>query len=203
MEVLEEACRDALEDRKIGYSFKEDVNRAVKAKGLPAINWGTGVWQQVRKVQKDRKDYVHVISALDRSNGYSLPSVDKADEAIKVLREAIRSIYQMVGRGSPPWVEDDNDPGWKGTKGVMVGAVSVKVLRAGVKEDDPDVVKIAYVYQGQEHMSEIEPPGTDHKPLLEDLIKKLQVPASAVRAYRGETLLEEREFTARGSDRTP
>ncbi len=65
------------------------------------------------------------------------------------------------------------------------------VVRAGAREDDDEAIRIAYLIQGDEHICEIAPPGTDYAPLLERLVNNLNVPVDAVRAYRGAQLLEE------------
>jgi hypothetical protein len=59
--------------------------------------------------------------------------------------------------------------------------------------DDPNAVRITFVSQEVEHLSEIAPSGTPHGPLLDKLVGCLQTPVSAVWAYQGDVLLEEKE----------
>ncbi len=72
------------------------------------------------------------------------------------------------------------------------------LVRAGADPDSLDAVRIAYVIGGREYVSDIFPPGTPHEPQFDDLVKRLNVPVQALRAYRGKQLLEERRVKARG-----
>jgi hypothetical protein len=54
------------------------------------------------------------------------------------------------------------------------------------------VVRIAFVSLGVEHEFAIAPAGTDHGPLLDELMRHVNLPMEAVRAYRGSVLLEQR-----------
>ena len=65
--------------------------------------------------------------------------------------------------------------------------------------DHPETVRLAYVYKDKEHIRDYHPAGTDHAQLLDDLISRMSKPISAVRAYRWNELLEERELLMRGN----
>lgn len=78
------------------------------------------------------------------------------------------------------------------------GTAQCCVLRGGVSKDDPEAVRITFDHGGREHTSEIAPPGTPHGPLLDKLIRGLNVPVRAVRAFQGNELLEERHPNIRG-----
>jgi hypothetical protein len=43
------------------------------------------------------------------------------------------------------------------------------------------------------------PPGTDPEPLIERLCQNVRIPVTAVRAYRGTTVIYERKLQMRGS----
>ena len=120
--------------------------------------------------------------------------VQEADKAISVLREAIRDLYSRVGTPAPEWIDDDDNP--VAPKG---GTAHATLLHAGVREDDPGTIRITYVYKGAEYESDLLPPGTDPSSLLHDLIRRILVPISAVRAYSGNTLIEEIPVRMRGS----
>jgi hypothetical protein len=79
----------------------------------------------------------------------------------------------------------------------MFGVLTVR--RQNADETHPDVVKIAHVYRGQEYVSEILPPGTDPEPHVASLLRHVTVPISAVRIYRGQTLIEDRQIPMRGT----
>ncbi|HEY0657480.1 MAG TPA: hypothetical protein VGD05_03355, partial [Pyrinomonadaceae bacterium] len=45
--ALEIACQDALDEPKISYSFKNNLDNEIYKKGLKKINWGQGIWHKV------------------------------------------------------------------------------------------------------------------------------------------------------------
>ena len=190
--AFETACEDALGASGLGNRFKEKMNDAVSALSLPSLNWGTGIWQKVLSIYALRKDYVHV--AIPQTRLFA--PVTEADEGINVLRESTKAIYAHVGKRPPTWIDDDYDRGWDDGGG-SIGHPTVR--RQNADESDPNVVKIAYVYKGNEYVSEILPPGTNPELYIEDLLGNLVVPISAVRIYRGNTLLEDRTIPMRGT----
>lgn len=74
-----------------------------------------------------------------------------------------------------------------------------QVIKHGADPARADTVRTAYIYKDREYTSDYFPAGTAHQALLDDLVKRMQVPVSAVRAYRGAELLEERELLMRGN----
>jgi len=188
--AFELACEDATSATGLGRRFKEKLDAAIRSKGIAPLDWGQGVWQQVRQIHQLRKDYVHPAIPQERL----FAQVGEADKAITVLRSAIRDLYARLGNPSPEWIEDDGNPTLPtGLHG------HATLIRAGVQSDDPNTIRITYAFQGTEYNSDFLPPGTDPSPFMLDLIRKILVPISAVRAYRGETLLEEIRIKMRGS----
>jgi hypothetical protein len=139
------------------------------------------------------KEYVHV--ALPQSRLFA--NVSEADEAVSILREAIKAIYVHAGKPAPSWAKDDRDRGWDDGGGQM-GTPSI--LRQSADPSNPDVVKVAHIYRGNEYTTEVLPPGTDPEPYIESLLTNTPVPISAVKSYRGNTLIEERAIPMRGTD---
>ena len=94
--ALEVACQDATGDPNISYSFKRNLEAALKQQNLPAIDWGKGIWQKVMTLQQTRKNYVHrFVSETDL-----FQNADVADDAIKTTRQALsRFIPMLSGRG--------------------------------------------------------------------------------------------------------
>jgi hypothetical protein len=93
-------------------------------------------------------------------------------------------------------VDDDSDRGFdKGPSNSAHGML----IAAGTDPNHPDTIRATYVYKDKEHESGCYPAGTDHMPLLDDLVRRIRVPISAVRAYRGNELLEERKLLMRGN----
>lgn len=191
--VLEIACQDALEESNISYRFKENLDDAIASKSLSKINWSHGIWQKVRQTQEIRKDYVHRF-ALEKD---LFPEAELADNVIQTIREAIKDIYARAGKVSPKWLDDDDDDrGWD--RGRDFGA-NLTVIRAGADENDPDAIKIAYVYKDREYVSEILAPNADWRPYYEGLIRNIRGPISLVKVYRGSEVIEERNLQIRGS----
>jgi hypothetical protein len=194
--AFENVCVDALAASGLGMRFRERFDEAVANLGLNKVDWGQGVWQRALQVYSDRKEFVHVVPSI--SHEKLLAPIEKADRAISVMRDAMKAVCGLVGLPHPPWVNDDADQGWHGSRGVRAGMIMhCCLIHTGAKEDDPENVRITYILRGEEHVNEIAPPGTPHEPLLEMLVKSLNIPVEAVRAYRGNNLLEERKLPLR------
>lgn len=193
--ALEIACEDALEKSGIGRRFKENLNEAVKAKNLPDLDWGSGVWQKVLSVHKLRKEYVHI--NLDQEKLF--PKIEEVERAVNIIREAIKYIYAHSGKTVPNWVTDDEDKGWDGEKNWANISAHATVLRAGVVEGNPKNIRVAYVHKDREHTSEILPPDADYLPIVENLLKSIKIPIAAIKVYCGNQLVYNRELNWRGT----
>lgn len=191
--VLEIACQDALEEPEISYSFKKKLNCAIEQKSLPPLNWGEGIWQAVLNVQELRKNCVHrFISEVDL-----FPEAILADQVISVVRDAIKTIYIHSEKSFPAWVEDDNDRGWSKKGSISCHAM---VIRSGVDQSNLNNIRITYVHDGEEKVSEMLSPETDPSSYIEDLINGTNVPITMIRVYRGDQLISERPLLMRGSE---
>jgi len=191
--ALEIACQDATGDHSISYSFKQNLDEAIKEMNLPPLNWASGIWQRVTRVQERRNGYVHRF--VTETDYFSDAAV--ADEATAAVRSAIIDIYKHVRRPAPPWTADDDDRGWdKGSEGMTA---NLTVIRAGADPDGDDAIRICFVERGVEHTSEVLPPGAQWQPYVDGLIRSVRVPISEVRVYQGQVLLESRELPMRGA----
>ena len=177
----------------LGNRFRDSFDEATVAQNIPAIDWGSGTWQQVMDVYSQRKQFAHVRPSIDR--GKLLASALLADNAISVIRRAIKELSQLVGQPAPPWVSDDDDSGFSVGKG-DTGA-HVICIRSGAREQGRDAIRITYLYQDQERVAEILPAGSDYRAAWELLLGKLTVPITTLRAYSGQTLLEEQPIRPR------
>ena len=189
--VFEIACEEALETHGIGRRFPDNLNNAISRKSLSSLDRSRGIWQQVLEVHKSRKKYVHV----NISQKQLFPDTAEAENAIQVLRNAIKAIYSYVGKSHPSWIEDDFDRGWDDGSDPAHGTLT----HQGVDVNDPFVIKITYIYKGREHISDIYPSGTDPAPYIRDFISKIRAPISAIRVYRGTQLIEEQQLQVRGT----
>lgn len=180
--ALEIACQDALENKNISYSFKRYINDAVALKALPPLDWSQGIWQKVIKIQNLRKNIAHR-SSLELD---AFPDASVAETTIKVIREAIQSIYEHCGKTSPQWVEDNYDEGW------ITGTFQIHGVGISSPYYQKDkAIKVAYIYKGNEYTVDYLAPDTDiHQP-LENLFKGVGKPITAVRLYRDSELLVE------------
>lgn len=188
--AFEMACEEVLSASGLGMRFKDRFDEACTAKGISVPDWGSGLWQQVLVVYGLRKDYVHPRVDQDRL----FAAVDEAQTAITVLREAVNKIHSMAGEPAPEWVEDDQNPMEPG--GFLAHGT---VIKAGVDPDGPETIKITYVFRDQEHTSEVLPPGSDFLPRMEDLLRRILIPVTAIRAYRGAQVVEEWQPRMRGA----
>lgn len=192
--AFEMVCGDVLEASGLGMRFKDNLDKAVAAKGLPRVDWGQGIWQRAAKVYEVRKEFTHVKPTIDHAR--LLAPATEAELAITMLRDAIKEVCRLVGLSSPPWADDDEDRGWDAGPGSMA---HITAIRDGADPDGPDTIRIGYVMNGKEYFWGIFPPGTAHEPQLDTLVKCLNGPVQALRAYRGKELLVEWPLKARGA----
>lgn len=188
--ALEMASEQALDVTGLGHRFFDRVNEALANRSLPPLNTGQGIWQRVKSLHMRRVDYVH--KNVDQRLLFA--SLEEAEEAIGVVREAVKDLHVKLGSPPPQWIDDDENPSLPGTT-----FATGTVIRAGANPDDPDAVRIAFDFRGEERTSEILPPGSDPIPAMEELLQRVQVPIRSVRAYRGTNLIEEFRVRMRGS----
>lgn len=190
--VLEMACEDALTTPGIGRRFKENLDAASLARGATQPDWGSGVWQQVALLHGARKEFVHINA--DQTKLFL--EVADAEHAVSVVRDAVTDVYRRAGKAPPMWLNDDQDRGWDYGRGQ---GAHIQVQHAGADPLAPDTIRIAYVYKDKQYVNEILPPNADYNERLNDLIRRLKVPVTAVRAYRGEDLILEKRLQMRGA----
>ena len=191
--VLEIACQDALNEPNISYSFRQNIDNTIKNNGSRVLDWAKGTWQQVTKLQNLRKNCVHRFA----TENDLFPEAVVADDTVLIIRDAVKAIYQHVGKEIPNCIEDDDDRGFD--KVGFKDSANLTIIRAGAKKDDPDNIKVTYIKGGKEHISEILPPKSDPEPVVEDLLKNIREPISAIRVYKGDNLLSERKLKMRGT----
>lgn len=192
--VLEVSCQDALDDPQISYRFRENLDRAIRVRRLPLLNWGSGTWQDVTKLRGFRKSYVHRFAAIDEL----FPEVSQATWAIDVVRLASKAIYAHVGAVPPAWFDEDSDRGWQGP-GRQTSFAHAGVIRAGVDRSAPDTIRVAYVHDGREHDDECMAADGDYESVILRLLRNSNVPISEIRVYQGDRLIHFVETRMRGT----
>jgi hypothetical protein len=190
--ALEMVCGDILGAQGIGRRFKDNLDVAIAKKGLPSLDWSSGIWQRITAIHTVRKDFVHV----NASQASLFPPVEMADTAIKTIRAAIEDLFGKMRNDAPLWVQDDEDRGWDKGKGSIAHTM---VVRPDVDPQSPNAVRIGYVYKGDEHICDILPDGTNPEESINQLIQNIRAPISRVRAYVGTTLVIDRELPMRGA----
>lgn len=191
--ALEVAAQEALGALDIGYRFKENLDRAVAAAGLPSLDWSHGIWQDVRALQERRKSYVHRYLSLTDL----FPETEVAEQAIAVVRDAIVALCSHTGQPVPPWLRLEEAQGWHGLS--TVGVATITVGYHGAKLEDPNTVRISIVSNGEERPTTVLP--LDHNPQehIEYLLKHVKVPISAIRVYRAGELVQHLVVNMRGN----
>jgi hypothetical protein len=185
--ALEIACQDALEEPKISYSFKDNLNKAIKEKSFAKLDWSKGIWQQVLQVQQYRKNCVHRFS----QETDLFPDTSVADNTIAIARQAIIEIYKYVGKNVPLWINDDTDQGWDKGGFCLFNAYTTP---PGLDEHAPDTIKVTYIYKDKENIREVLPAGTDPNPHVDLLIATIGLPISGIKVYRGKEVIQEIQF---------
>jgi len=189
--VLEMACQDALENNKISYSFRKNLDEAIAKKSLPKLDWGSGIWNEVTKVQEMRKDCIHRFS--DTCNLF--PEASVADNAINVVCRAVTKIYEHTGGPVPKWVADDMDHGWDKGRNFVHGTL----IRKGGDAGDTNAIQIKYIYKDQEYESEILASDADWKKYFEEFLGNINAPITKVIVCQGSKVLKEQSFPIRGN----
>lgn len=192
--AFEWTCEIALSTSGLGNQFRRRFDEAMAAAGNATVDWGSGLWQRVLEVYQLRKDYIH--PRIPQARLFS--PLQQAEKAVTTLRAAIEDLHNRLGITAPEWIYDDVADGWQGRR-TVTDVAHATLIRAGAKRDDPNAVIVAYVYKGEEHISEVLPPGSDPRPVMEALIDSIVVPISEVRAYHGEKLIESVNLKMRGA----
>lgn len=190
--TIEIACQEALNEPKISYSFKQNLDNTLREKGLMPLAWGKGVWQDVTTLQSIRKSYAHQFLTLSEL----FQELDTAEFAVKVAREAINEIYSHTRQTAPGWAKYDSDKGWD--NGDRSGT-SLYVTKAGWDKSDSESIEITYLYDGKEKVASRCFSTDDYHDLVEKLKTQLNVPVNAIRVYKGGVLIEEEEINMRGN----
>lgn len=187
--ALEIACQDALEEPRISYRFKDNLNKAIEGASFSRLDWSKGVWKRVLQVQELRKNYAHRFS----QEKDLFPDATIADDAIDVIREAIISIYKLVGKNVPLWINDDTDQGWAKKGGISLFA-NAYTTPPGMDENAPDTINVKYIYKDKENIHEVLPAGTDPNLYVDRLIETIRLPISGIKVYKGKEVIQEIQF---------
>lgn len=193
--ALEIACQEALNAPEVGNRFKDNLDRAIVDNGLPALDWSRGVWQNVRRIQELRKSCVHRFVSLAEM----FPDSSLADEAVDVIRTAIGAIFDHAAVPRPAWIDFDHALGWAGRSGASDRS-SATLITSGASPDDPTAIKICFVAEGVEHLSNIHPQGFDYANEVDRLVRAVNIPISAVRVYSGQSVVRELLISMRGNE---
>ena len=175
--ALEVACQDALNCPDIGYRFKGNLDKALASASAPPIDWSCGVWQQVRKLQERRKSYVHRFASLDDM----FPAASVADEAIQIVRDAIRSIHSQASLPIPSWAGLDEAGGWQTSSNF--GTAWGTAYHSGTTSEELNTVRVSVVVGNEERLATVFPAGTNALPEVERILQSVIVPINAIRVY--------------------
>ena len=194
--VLEIACQDALDEPNISYSFRKNLDESIQRNELPALNWGSGIWQKVNNLQEKRKNIIHRF----QSENNLFPDITDADEAINVVREAFKGIYRHANKSFPLWIEDNDDRGWDGrVSGGLHISTSFELFKSGAKEEDRTSIKVYYVTNGKEKLSEVLPMNSDYNEAINNILYKSPVLISRVFVKQNNQIIFNKEFNTRGT----
>jgi hypothetical protein len=106
--VLEMCVKDAFNKTKLKHGLKGTIDRTLLADGLQAIDWGVGNWDNLLKLKETRNYYIH-----ENAKQKELwPGIETANEAIIIIRNAIKDIYAIKNMQYPLWIDDDNEIGF-------------------------------------------------------------------------------------------
>lgn len=190
--ALEIACQLALDDVSISYSFKQNIDEAMLNKGVtPPIMWGEGLWQKVTMIQTRRKEFTHQIIGKDQL----VTDVQVSENAILVIRDAIKDIYKRCGKIYPAWIDDDSDSGFDHGAPQFSATLSCDYY----DPQAPDAIFVSFVLDGREHHYATYSPTESLEPIFNDIVKNTHRPVSKVIAKQFGNILREKDFSTRGS----
>ncbi len=192
--AFERAVEGALNAQPFRRDFWRSFEDACRACNIDPPTRGGGPWQRVAGVHGLRRQYAHLL-VVDQSD--LLPdTAEPAQNAIIVLREALKDLHGLRTLDPPEWIDEDRLPEHPtGASGDLT------VGHGGADPESPETIRVSYQYRERETVSDILPAGTDHVPYMEAIIRNIVVPISAVRAYRGKTLIDEIVIRMRGVNR--
>ncbi len=189
--AFERVVESALSTPPFRRDFWRSFEDACRACNIDPPPRGGGIWQQVATVHGLRRQYAHLL-VVDQSD--LLPeTAELAQNAIIVLREALNDLHILLAFDPPGWIDEDRLP-----EHPTGGSAGLTIGQAGADPESPETIRVCYQYQDRETVSDILPAGTDPAPYMETVIRTIVVPISAVRAYRGVTLIDEIFIRMRG-----
>lgn len=183
------ACGHAVDDPEVSRNIKVRLPRALTAKGLQSIDWSHGLWKEVNGVRLQRVIYTHGECTTEELFG----ELQVAENGITVLRRGIIDLYDRVGKDHPGWVDCDKVPHRLG------GSSAWGTVVSGGVEDDPGALRIVAVFGDAEWDSRLLRSDEDLWPHVEQLILNINVPITAIRIYKGNSLMEELPIRIRGA----
>lgn len=190
--AFEVVCEDVTGVSGLGIRFKERLNEALNSSGFTSLNWGEGIWQRISNLYEKRKDFTHIRILQEEL----FPDISIAEDAISLIREAIKAINIHTYKEPPQWVEDDSDIGWKG----KLNFANLQRMVGGAQNlETGSVVRIAFVSKGKEIVTDFLPPWTPYEPYIQELIDGANVPISMFRVYHGDRLIDEFNVLIRGA----
>lgn len=166
--------------RPVDLHITRSLTRALRDKGFSPPDWGSGLWQDVLHIYRLRKEYVHPNIAQERL----FAPVEEAEKVIATLRLAIKDMYSRTGTPQEAWPDDDQNP-IDPRRGFVAHLTVVghgTVVEGGARREDS--LRICYVMNGQEYEDRLMQPDKDYRAHVDELLRKIPVPISAVRVYR-------------------
>ncbi len=190
--VLEMLFRKSLENERIGYNFKRDVNETIDNLGLPKVNWGEKGWQLVLELKEKRKIYVH--TKLEQEDLFLDSQI--ARRYVDGVRESIKLVHTLVSKPIPEWVYLEQDEGWD--EGNDLG-VNMIIERQGARMEDPSSLIISFVYKGKEYITEVLPEHSDYEKVALEIVNLTSLAITTIRVSQGGKVVWEKHLRTRGS----
>ena len=125
------------------------------------------------------------------------PDSSVADNAIEVVREAIKDIYLRSGKEYPEWVDIREVKGWD--KQSQFGMATVSQTHLGSSFEDPNTKRIYIVINSEEKLTSVFPSGHDTSKAVAELLQSVNVPIESIRVYDCGELVEDNIVMMRGN----
>jgi hypothetical protein len=163
------------------------------AAALFEIDRRTDILAQLDVVELDRELMQSLVGLKARRDAYLYDDCDgeqllgdelDADEAIAVVRVAVKALHEKAGRAVPVWIDGDGVPDHVG------GDAAWGTTIRGDARSDPWAISIVVVHREFEWTSDLMPHDVDPWPIVLERIDSVCKPILAVRVCQGGEVCE-------------
>jgi hypothetical protein len=157
-----------------------DLDAALQANAYLPLDRSSATWRGLVALKERRDSLLLGDCTVD---SLLLDELD-ADDALAIVRNALKALHEHVGRTPPRWVDSDSSPQRVGVEGAWGTTVR------GDARNDPDAIAIVMVYHEFEWTSDLVPHTVDPWAIALERLDSVCAPIVGVRVCQGEEVVE-------------